>query len=98
MRVGGYSLLWAGRFLFCLYFFSSFVPWWDPSVLHCIPVCPFGCSFDEYICFYSKKKKKKIVPDISIYSLSNMDHQKILSKASNQFYWCSFHNAQFTCY
>ena len=61
MRVGGYSLLWVGGFLFCLSCFSSFVPWWDPLVCHCIHVEPFGCSFDEYICFYSWKKKRLFI-------------------------------------
>ena len=58
--VGWYSLLWAGGFLFCLSFFPSFIPWWDPLVYHYRPVGHFGCSFVEYICFYSSKKKKKI--------------------------------------
>ena len=45
-------------FYFAFLFSLPFFPWWDSFVYHCIHVGPFGCSFDEYICFHSSKKKK----------------------------------------
>ena len=48
MGVGGFFVL--------LFFFSFHLPL-GGNLLYtpCILVGPFGCSFDEYICFYSSK-------------------------------------------
>ena len=49
-------LLWAGGFFFCLSFFSSFVPWWDPLVYHYRPLW-VPLLLNIYVFTYQKKKK-----------------------------------------
>ena len=53
------GIVFCGLVGFCFaYFFSSFAPWWNFLVYHCIPVGPFGFSLIEYICFTHQKNNE----------------------------------------